>query len=133
MKKFLLSAVVIISVCQLKAQQLQWFKPLDTLSNTFDKASKLKPENQFQLFAPGTNFHKTLINPFSIVGVSHVDNMPVITFDGYDKMPKVKLAGYDHMAIKLLGLTDPATWTQTIQNLPSFKSPRPRPYETQLY
>jgi hypothetical protein len=133
MKKFLFSAIVILSACQLKAQQLQWFKPLDTLSNNFDKFSKLKPKNQFPLFAPGINLNNISRNPLFTSNVSHVDNMPIVTLDGFDKMQVAKLAGYDRMAIKLLGVTDPGTWMQTVQNLPTVKNPLQRPYVTQLY
>jgi hypothetical protein len=130
MKKILLSAIVIISAYQLKAQQLPWLKPADTLSNGFGKSFKLKPGNQFQLFGQNINPNKTT---FLSANINQVDNMPIVILDGYDKMPIVKLAGYDNMAIKLLGVTDPATWMKTIQNLPSVKNPRPRPYVTQLY
>jgi hypothetical protein len=124
MKKFLLSAIVIMSACQLKAQQLKWFKPLDTLANNFDNFSKLKPATKFQLFAPHTNINKNLMAPFLNANVSKVDNMPIVALAGYDKMPVAKLAGYYTMPVKHI-VTDGrgAPQQNILPGLPTFKTP----------
>ena len=97
---------------------------MDTLSNNFDKFSNLTPEKQFQLITPHTHLNKTLMNPFLNAGASHIDNMPIVTLNGYDKMPIVKIGGYYTMPVKHIGTGYPDAAAQNIlPGLPTFKTP----------
>jgi len=120
MKKILLLFALTNAVWQLKAQQLLWVPPADSLSNNLDKYLKIKPDNLFQLFKMKLNPDETLSN---VIGCK-VDHMPVIVLDGTSKMPIKKIGGYYTMPVKRIGGEDQLSGGQNFfPGLPTFKTP----------
>jgi hypothetical protein len=110
MKKALLTVVLIVSICQLKAQNLLQLKPFDTtaLDKYFHKQpnSLIKPLTPmyWQQAKPGQPDYLGMFKPAGqgvqlIAQLVAPEKMPVAKFGGYSKMAVVVLPGNSKMPV----------------------------------